>query len=63
MDKIKYSNLLNKYSKGKYWGMYISVKCYSLDKKMREELTFEQFCKYFAKDLKISQLNSKLIKK
>ena len=63
MDKIKYSNLLNKYSKGKYWGMYINVKCYSLDKRIRAELTFEQFCRDFAKNFKLSELNGKLIKK
>jgi len=63
MNKIKYSNLLNKHSKGNYWGMYIAIKCYSLNKRIRKDLTFEKFCRDFAKNFKLSELNSKLIKK
>jgi hypothetical protein len=61
--KMKYSNLLNKDGKHKYWGMYKAVKRFSLDRRIREELTFEQFCRDLSKNFKLSDLNENIIKK
>ena len=64
MDKIKYSNLLNKDGKHKYWAIYKSIKRSSVVKNtIFKNLTFEQFCRDFAKNFKLSELNGKLIKK
>lgn len=57
MSKIKYSNLLNKEGKNKYWGRYILIKRFSLDKRISANLTFEQFCQTFASTFKLSELN------
>ena len=60
---MKYSNLLNKDGKHKYWGMYKSIKRSPVVKNtIFKNLTFEQFCRDFSKNFKLSELNQNIIK-